>query len=80
MFKSKLFGYSKKQVDHLLQQIDQDFHSEEEMLQEKIKNLEESCQLLNSSNENDSAKLKKARSNYRYYLNTINHLNKTQVK
>lgn len=74
MFKKRLFGYSKKQVDQLLTQVDQDFHTEEERLKLRIKELEESCELLKKENDSDKAKVYKAKVNYRFFRKSINAL------
>lgn len=74
MYKKRLFGYSKKQVDTLIKQIESDFQTEEEILKAKIKKLEEDCELLKNENEADKIKLEKSRYNYRFFMKAINNL------
>ena len=63
MFKKKLFGYSKKQVDLLIRQMENDFDLEEEILKEKINKLEVQCQLLKNENDEDKDRLFELRNN-----------------
>jgi cell division septum initiation protein DivIVA len=74
MYKKRLFGYSKRQVDTLIKQIESDFQTEEEILKAKIKKLEEDCELLKNENEADRIKLAKARNNYQFFMKAINNL------
>jgi len=71
MLKKRLFGYSKKHTDELLQQIENDFHSEEEILLDKIKHLEDKCELLKNQNEADRKKLYEARDDYNYFMKVV---------
>lgn len=80
MFKNSMFGYSKKQVDQLIGQIDGDYRKEEEKLKEQIKILEESCEQLKNENEADRIKVNKARNNYRFFMNSINNLLTKNIK
>lgn len=71
MFNKRLFGYSKKQVDELLKQIDNDFHTEEEVLLAKIKCLEDKCELMKNQNETDKIKLDEAINDYSYFMKVV---------
>ena len=61
MFKTRLFGYSKVQVDMLIDQIESDYHAEAEKLKANLIKLEEECELLKQENEADKIKVVKAK-------------------
>lgn len=73
MFKKRLFGYSGRQVDALIKQMGDDYHSEEKDLKSRIGKLEEDCQLLKSENDADRTKLEKAKEDHGVLMKALIH-------
>jgi cell division septum initiation protein DivIVA len=80
MFNNSFFGYSKKDVDQLIEQIDHDYRTEEEKLKDQIRILEERCDQLKNENDENRLKVNKARNNYRVFMKTINNLLTKNIK
>lgn len=74
MLKKRLFGYSKRQVDKLLKQVEDDFNTEEEILLDKIRRLENRCELLKNENDADKKRLDAAKNDYSYFMKAVSNL------
>lgn len=71
MFKSSLFGYSKKQVNTFLDQIELDYRNEEEKLKALIQKNEDACQMLQKENQSDQIRLNEAKLKSRQMMESV---------